>query len=95
MRSDQNEIEIFKQMAVKVAAHFQIADVQCWDDLPGPFRELIQNIEYKSLIVPLVCCDRKCGQTWQQLSIKYRVSIQTIRTILGRCSLMNNAPTRG
>lgn len=94
MHSDQQQIDLFRQMAVRVAAHFEIADVQCWDDLPVSFRELIQNIEYKSLIVPLVCCDRRNGQTWQQLSIKYRVSVQTIRTILGKRSLINNATTR-
>jgi len=76
--------ETFRQMAVKVAAHYSIATVEEWEQLPESFRALIVQIEYKSLIVPLVLSDRACGQTWQQLSIKYRISVQTVRTILGK-----------
>lgn len=94
MNLDQNGIELFQQMAVRVASHYSIANVDCWDDLPESFRQLIVNIEYKNLIVPLVWCDRESGQTWQQLSIKYRVSVQTIRTILSKRALMSNVTTR-
>ena len=95
MNSDQNGIDLFRQMAVRVAVHYSIADVDCWEQLPESFRGFIVHIEYKNLIVPLVWCDRESGQTWQQLSIKYRVSVQTIRTILDKRALMTNATTRG
>lgn len=95
MNSDQNGVDVFKQMAVRVAAHYCIADVQCWDQLPESFRHFIIHIDYKNLIVPLVWCDRESGQTWQQLSIKYRVSVQTIRTILTKRALVINATTPG
>lgn len=97
--NSNNDNDLFKKMAVDVADFYGIATVDCWDNLPEPFRLLIRQIEYKSLIVPLVLSDRKTrGLTWQQLSIKYRISVQTVRTILAKVpkhALKNNVTTPG
>ena len=88
--------ELFKEKAILVAQKYGITDATQWDDLPETFRGTIIHVEYKSLIVPLVLEDRGRKMTWQQLSIKYRISVQTVRTILSKANkhaLKSNATT--
>ena len=70
----------FKKAAVEVARHYGIADVDDWDQLPAGVRNLMQVVQYKDLVLPLVHRDR-CELSWQQLSIKYSLSVMEVRTI--------------
>lgn len=70
----------FKKRAVEVARFFELADVDRWEDLPEGVRGFISVVEYRALVVPLVYRDR-CNLSWAQLSAKYGLSVQEVRTI--------------
>lgn len=70
----------FEKAAVEVARHYDIADVDAWEELPDGYRRLLQVVEYKSLVSPLVRRDR-CELSWPQLAIKYRLTVKEVRTI--------------
>lgn len=79
------ERQLFEEMAVRLAAHCGVANVTIWDELPAPFQAIINQIEYNNLIAPLVWSDRETQHfSWRKLSIKYRISVQTVRTILSK-----------
>ncbi len=70
----------FKKAAVEVARLFDLADVDRWEDLPDGVRGFISVVEYRVLVKPLVYRDR-CNLSWPQLSIKYGLTVQEVRTI--------------
>lgn len=70
----------FKKVAVEVARHYNIADVEEWEDLPEGVRRFMDAVQYKALVAPLILRDR-CELSWTQLSIKYKLSYQEVRTI--------------
>lgn len=76
----QQPEEHFKRAAVDVARLFDLADVESWDQLPDGVRKFMLHVEYRALIVPLVYRDR-CEMSWAQLAIKYRLTVQEVRTI--------------
>ena len=70
----------FKKAAVEVARLFDLSDVERWEDLPDGVRGFISVVEYRALVTPLVYRDR-CNLSWAQLSTKYGLTVQEVRTI--------------
>lgn len=78
---DQKELSLeFKKAAVEVARFFSIADVATWEELPEGIRGFMSVVDYKSLVKPLVYRDR-AKLSWVQLSTKYGLTVQEVRTI--------------
>lgn len=77
--------ERYRHAAVEVARMYGVIGVDEWDDAPAWWRRfLVENINYTTLIQPLVWRDRGEGLSWRQLANRYGVSQQTVRTILSR-----------
>lgn len=77
--------ERYRHAAVEVARMYGVIGVDEWDDAPEWWRRfLIENINYTTLIQPLVCRDRGEGLSWRQLANRYGISQQSVRTILSR-----------
>lgn len=80
MESSHNLTPEFRKRAVEVARLFDLADVQDWDSLPDGVRGFMAVVEYRALVTPLVYRDR-CNLSWAQLSAKYGLTVQEVRTI--------------
>lgn len=77
---EQQPTPEFKKAAVEVARFFELADVSEWGELPDGVRGFMVNVEYRALVTPLVYRDR-CNLSWAQLSTKYGLTVQEVRTI--------------
>lgn len=82
MGTQVNIDDKYKRAAVQVAKMYGIQGCDEWDDLSEAWRRyLVDNVSYKQLVKPLVWADRGRGLTWQQLSNKYSLTLQEVRTI--------------
>lgn len=78
----------YMRAAVEVARLYGVVGVEGWDDLPKPWRRfIVDNVSYTSLVQPLVWRDKGKGLSWHQISNKYGISVQCVRTICRRAYL--------
>lgn len=88
LRRGEAHLRKFKMAAVEVAKFYGASGVGEWDDLPDFYKKfLLDNVPYDVLIQPLVWRDRGNGLSWRQMSNKYGVSVQTVRTVCKRAYL--------
>jgi hypothetical protein len=78
----------YQHAAVEVVKLYGIVGVSEWHELPEHWRRfVVDNVSYICLIRPLVWRDRGNGLSWKQISIKYGVTVQNVRTICKKAYL--------
>lgn len=75
--------ERHERMAVLFASHCHMAKCEKFADLPIHIQEVLIEMQYKDIVLPLMCQDRyRNGLSYRQLSIKYGIPRSSVCRML-------------
>lgn len=81
--------ERFKKMAVRLATHLSLMDIDEWEDLPPHFQAFFINLNYRDIVAPLVRYDYKCFKSGEskfnsaaQIALKYGIHKDCLARII-------------